>query len=71
MGKNIIITAFKIIIKQNCTIREYEKLPRVKYFLKRTGNPGNQSVGRTSDDVAHLNYLSSGYNVEFFIIQVK
>lgn len=69
-GKKITFIAFKII-KQNWTISEYATLPRVKSFLKRIGNPGNQNVAMTNDNLGHPNYLSSGYNVEFFLIQVK
>lgn len=68
--KNITFITFKIIIMQTGTILEYT-LPRLKSFLKSIGNPGNQYVATTSDNTGYPNYLSSGYNVEFFLIQVN
>lgn len=32
----------------------------LKSFLKRIGNPGNQNVAMTNDNLGHPNYLSSG-----------
>lgn len=58
-------------MKENWTMSEYVTLPRVKSFLKRIGNPGNQNVSMTNGNLGHPNYLSSGYNVEYFLIQVK
>jgi len=54
--KNITFIAFKII-KQNWTLSEYATLLRVKPFLKRIYNPGNQNMAMTNDNAGHSDYL--------------
>lgn len=69
-GKSITFIASKII-KQNWTVSEYATPPRVKSFVKWIHNPGNQNMAMTNDNVGRPNCLASGFNMEFFLIQVK